>query len=210
MKVTGTTNSEGAELVAGRDALPNIKVEITAGAFRDSFDDMIFALEEPRMGTGALPQFLVAKKVSETHKLVLTGHGGDELFSGYPVFKFVLLTRLLRQNPAAVPAALRGIRVSEIPHLIYFSLLGRSGDRDRQFLPELFAKSEQRKALLPAFFNADNGDQGGRADLPAKGFDAYQTLLGQYLQDYLPGLLMVEDKISMAHGLEFADTISRQ
>ena len=36
----------------------------------------------------------------------------------------------------------------------------------------------------------------------ANGGAAYRELLATYIRDYLPGLLVVEDKVSMAHGLE--------
>jgi asparagine synthase (glutamine-hydrolysing) len=191
----------GAALVAKRNGLPNTRVEIDAAAFRDAFDDMVFALEEPRMGTGALPQYLVAKKVAETHKLILTGHGGDEFFSGYPVFKFALLSRLLRESPAAFLKLLARVRPSEVPHIAYFALSALFGKRDRQFLPRLFSPREQTEGLRPAFRPAANAKVDDRAKLPAD-TSTYERLIDQYLNAYLPGLLIVEDKISMAHGLE--------
>lgn len=189
----------GAALVARRNGLPNTRVEIDAAAFRDAFDDMVFALEEPRMGTGALPQYLVAKKVAETHKLILTGHGGDEFFSGYPVFKFALLSRLMRESPAAFLKLLARVRPSEVPHIAYFALSALFRRGERQFLPRLFSPREQAEGLKRAY-RLDNG--GARQSKYASRGSIYERLVDQYLSAYLPGLLIVEDKISMAHGLE--------
>ncbi|MBO6719061.1 MAG: asparagine synthase (glutamine-hydrolyzing) [Rhizobiaceae bacterium] len=194
--------ASGAELIARRFGLPNTKVEITADSFRDAFDEMVFALEEPRMGTGALPQYLVAQKVAETHKLILTGHGGDELFSGYPVFKYALLARLLRTSPTGFLQLLTRIRLSEVPHIVYFALSGLFG-HEKPFLPQLFSAREQEEAIRPDYragVGAPARDDA--AFTPAEGGDTYRALLTQYFRDYLPGLLVVEDKISMAHGLE--------
>lgn len=191
----------GAGLVARRQGLANTRVEIDARAFRDAFDDMVFALEEPRMGTGALPQYLVARKVAETHKMILTGHGGDEFFSGYPVFKFALLSKLLGQSPARFLRLLARIRPSEVPHIAYFALASLFRRGDRQFLPRLFSAREQAGALRPEFHSAAGAQRDATAQ-PSADTGAYGKLIDQYLNDYLPGLLIVEDKISMAHGIE--------
>jgi len=195
----------GAALVAHRHKLANTRVEIDAAAFRDAFDEMMFALEEPRMGTGALPQYLVARKVAETHKMILTGHGGDEFFSGYPVFKFALLSRLLRESPGGFLRLLMRLRLSELPHIVYFALSSFFGSRDRPFLPCLFHPREQAEGLRPEFrFEAAIDGHGKSATLNKSGTSpsTYERLIDQYLNAYLPGLLIVEDKISMAHGLE--------
>ena len=110
--------ASGAAMVAASRDLPHRLVSINAESFRTHFDDLVFALEEPRMGTGALPQYLVAKEVAKTHKVVLTGHGGDELFSGYPVFKYVRLIQSLRRNPGELFKALRSLRLSELPLIL--------------------------------------------------------------------------------------------
>ncbi|MDZ7601329.1 MAG: asparagine synthase (glutamine-hydrolyzing) [Hoeflea sp.] len=195
--------ASGAAMVAQSRNLPHRLVSIDADAFRTHFDDLVFALEEPRMGTGALPQYLVAKEVAKTHKVVLTGHGGDELFSGYPVFKYVLLAQALRNNPAAFLKALRSLRLSELPHIVYFALAAMSG-RERPFLPRLFAPALSQRLLRRAVSTALEASPDTVADPatgPATG-NAFDRLMRQYLTDYLPGLLVVEDKVSMAHALE--------
>jgi asparagine synthase (glutamine-hydrolysing) len=197
--------SDGAARVVSRHGLANIRVEITAEDFRAAFDDMVHALEEPRMGSGALPQYLVARKVAETRKMVLTGHGGDELFSGYPVFKYALLARLLREDRLGFLRLLARLRPSEVPHIVYFALSALSGRREKPFLAQLFPQQEQQRALREPFRLAapsQGAPQHDAAFVPAAGAAAYRALLAQYLRDYLPGLLCVEDKISMAHGLE--------
>jgi asparagine synthase (glutamine-hydrolysing) len=191
--------ASGAAQVAQSRNLPHRLVSINAEAFRTHFDDLVFALEEPRMGTGALPQYLVASDVAKTHKVVLTGHGGDELFSGYPVFKYVLLAQSLRRNPAAFLKALRSLRLSELPHIVYFALAALSG-REKPFLPRLFAPV-LRKRLLRADVTSALKTSPGTVKAPETG-TVFDRLMRQYLRDYLPGLLVVEDKVSMAHSLE--------
>ena len=38
---------------------------------------------------GSFSQYMVAKHAARDVKVILTGHGGDELFAGYPVFKAI-------------------------------------------------------------------------------------------------------------------------
>ena len=90
----------GARLVARQIGAQFTKVTIGAEDFRDAFDDVIWSLEEPRMGIGALPQFLVARAAAASRKVILTGHGGDELFSGYPVFKLGIIGAALQGGGA--------------------------------------------------------------------------------------------------------------
>ncbi|KGF67324.1 hypothetical protein LL06_23240 [Hoeflea sp. BAL378] len=191
--------ASGAAMVAQSRNLPHRQVSINAEDFRTHFDDLVFALEEPRMGTGALPQYLVARDVAKTHKVVLTGHGGDELFSGYPVFKYVLLAQTLRRDPAAFFKALRSLRLSELPHIVYFTLAGMSG-RERPFLPRLFSQALSQRLLRKSVSSALAASPSAAAE-PGSG-TAFDRLMRQYLRDYLPGLLVVEDKVSMAHSLE--------
>lgn len=198
----------GASLVAASVGLPHQAIEITADSFLNHFDEMIFALEEPRMGTGALPQYVVAKAAAKTHRAILTGHGGDELFSGYPVFKFVLLARIWRTMPITFIRLAASTRLSEWPHILYFAARAILNPNNHSFLPRLFSPAQQEQALQPEFKWGESKHGGHLSKLKDEAQSAcpnasgYTRLLHEYLKTYLPGLLLVEDKISMAHGLE--------
>lgn len=191
----------GAALTAASMKLSHQLVHIDAGRFEEHFDDMIYALEEPRMGTGALPQYLVAKKVAETHKVVLTGHGGDELFSGYPVFKYLALREACVKDRRNIWSLLCSLQISELPHIVYFMLSALLGRSDRPFLPVLFGRKQLSRLLRPEVCAAVlSPSYGSRGINPVR--MSFDELMRQYIKDYLPGLLVVEDKISMAHALE--------
>lgn len=189
----------GAAQISAAKQLRNVRVGIDARDFEVNFDELVFALEEPRMGTGALPQYMVAQEVAKTHKVVLTGHGGDELFSGYPVFKFVLLTQTFGRDWGAFMRCLRSLRLAEWPHVGYFALKAVGGSKTRPFLPTLFSAGAQKRLLRQKVSAAIESCV---EDLPVESASASRQLMSQYLSDYLPGLLVVEDKISMAHSLE--------
>lgn len=167
------------------------KIDINAESFIENFDNVIDSLDEPRMGMGAFSQYMVAKKVASNFKVILTGHGGDELFSGYPIFSYA-------KN------GFFGIKkLSELPHFIYFALSSFKGlfkSEHGYGLPVLWSVSEQKKLLgLPksVLFPWAQLEK-----LLGNEKDASNRIFKTYINAYLPALLIVEDKISMAHSIE--------
>jgi len=138
------------------------------------FPRLILHLEEPRMSF-SYPNYLTAGMTSRWVKVVLSGIGGDEIFGGYP----------WRYGFADGPAF----------HDRYFDYWNR-----------LFKPAELRKLIDPDFAaDVDFGRpraiydtiMGEVGDLPA-----LDQILYFESSTYLHGLLVVEDKVSMAHGLE--------
>lgn len=166
-------------------------VDIDASALTTHLDAITDALDEPRMGMGALSQYMVARTVADDYKVILSGHGGDELFSGYPVFAYA-------QN------GLTGMRkLSEFPHFAYFSLSdmeGRTRKEAGRGLPVLWPVAEQAKMTGSEQANIAPWTQ--LETWTGDAASASDRILLTYLKAYLPGLLVVEDKISMAHSLE--------
>ena len=167
------------------------KIDIHAESFIENFDNVIDSLDEPKMGMGAFSQYMVAKKVASNFKVILTGHGGDELFSGYPIFSYAK-NKFFGMK-----------KFSELPHFIYFALSNFKSlfkGEHGYGLPVLWSVSEQKKLLgLPKsvlfpWAQLEN--------LLGNEKDYSNRILKTYLSVYLPGLLIVEDKLSMAHSIE--------
>lgn len=196
--------ASGAELVARHCQARHTVVDIGPQDFSAHLDDLAYHLDQPRMGMGAFPQYMVARQVARTHKVVLTGHGGDELFSGYPIFKVLALHERLRVAPLEGLRGLLSVRPAELPHLAYFWPGPWQPPTHRQGLPVLFGGGQLHALLRPEVFcRLDlEGIAGSLERQVAAGRSDYERLLLTYLNVYLPGLLAVEDKISMAHSVE--------
>ncbi len=180
-----------ARILARSLGAPHHTVDIDSKALIADLDHVIDALDEPRMGIGAFSQYCVAKAAAKDYKVILTGHGGDELFSGYPVFAYA-------EN------GLAGLRkLSEVPHFGYFflsALSKRFRSEMGSHLPVLWPVEQQAqmtsldKTVLQPWTQLETWLEGASS--------ASDRVLLTYLKAYLPGLLLVEDKISMAHSLE--------
>jgi asparagine synthase (glutamine-hydrolysing) len=191
--------------IAGKIGSEHVRVDIGVDDLPRVFDKLVYSLDEPRMGMGAFPQYCVAERVSQTHKVVLTGHGGDELFSGYPVFK--LINALYGDGTNGLfgrLSALGSMRKAELPHLVYFLMSQMKSPRYKQFLPVLHSESQLKKGLKPEVWQhlAVQEPYQALVDLDSNKWNKEEVLYAHYLQTYLNGLLIVEDKISMAHSLE--------
>jgi asparagine synthase (glutamine-hydrolysing) len=178
------------------------EVCITAERFQKDFARVIYHLDEPTLGTGAFPQFCVADLVSRNVKVVLTGHGGDELFAGYVAYK----AASLRDAPGSLLPWLAHVRGSEIPRLAYFlagplvwpelvhGLFIMFGARARG---RIFGKA-LKKAVGGGYAPLD----AVKKILSGRTFTHTEQMLYLYLKTYLPTLFIQEDKVGMAHSIE--------
>lgn len=176
-----------ARQLAGRLGIAWHEVPIRPADLERDLDAVVRALDEPRMGMGSFPQYQVAREAARHRKVILAGHGGDELFAGYPLFKAFWIES--RWPSAASLASLVRSRAKEWPWIAnhaWHSLRRKP----RPFAPRLFRDEWLAGVPLASAFEARPEES------------ALEGLRRYYHEVYLPGLLVVEDKISMAHGLE--------
>ncbi len=171
-----------AEAMSARFKTEHYEMVLKAGDMERVLPDLAWHLEEPRVGQ-SYPNYYAAKLASKFVKVVMSGAGGDELFGGYP----------WRYYRAAVS--------NNFEHYVdqYYVFWQRLVDN--RHIKQLFAPIWEdvkhvwtRDIFRDVFSNHQN-----QLDRPE---DYINHSLYFEAKTFLHGLLVVEDKLSMAHSLE--------
>jgi len=217
LEFPGYDESEYAEIAAEVHGTDLRVRDITGQDFVDSIESVIHQLDYPIAGPGSFPQYMVSKLASESVKVVLGGQGGDEIFGGYSRYLIGYLGEALKAAISGKPDAKLPFSLNEIsPRLnqlyAYQSLLDdylRDGlqdpfhmkfhrlvDRGRDLGAEINPDAVNREHALAVYENAFS-------TIPALSTGNYYDMMAAFeLTFLLPGLLHVEDRMSMAHSIE--------
>jgi asparagine synthase (glutamine-hydrolysing) len=155
---------------------------LKAGDMERSLPKLAWHLEEPRVGQ-CYPNWYAAKLASKFVKVVLSGAGGDELFAGYPWRYY------------------RAVVNDDFDHYIekYFGFWQRLVPSD--LLPQVMRPVwDQARAVSPIDIFRDVFH--AHASELTRPEDYVNHSLYFEAKTFLNGLLIVDDKLSMAHGLE--------
>lgn len=172
-----------AEKLSNHFKTEHYEMVLHAGDMEYVLPRLIWHLEDLRVGQ-CYPNYYVAGLAGKFVRVVLSGSGGDELFAGYP-------WRYYRGMHAAGP--------EEFFHSYYdyWQRLIPDQDRGSFFAPSAWSDIRQHEP-----FEVFRGVFKGH-DLPLKTpADFVDASLYFETKTFLHGLLVVEDKLSMAHGLE--------
>jgi asparagine synthase (glutamine-hydrolysing) len=194
------------------------QIEIGADDFRDNIEKVIYHLDYPVAGPGAFPQYMVSRLAREHLAVVLGGQGGDEIFGGYARYLLayfeqcisaaidntyrngnyvVTLESILPNLPVlqAYKPMMQGFWREGLFDPIdarYFRLIDRSQD----FVDEIDWNALDKDGVYSRFEGIFNCADNVRKE-------AYFDKMTHFdLKCLLPALLHVEDRMSMAHGLE--------
>ncbi|SVD96408.1 uncharacterized protein METZ01_LOCUS449262, partial [marine metagenome] len=88
--------SNYAKIVSNNIGSKHYEVFPTAIDFSNTFENLIYHMDEPAAGPGIFPQYMVSKLASEQVKVVLGGQGGDEIFGGYARYAVAYLEQCLK------------------------------------------------------------------------------------------------------------------
>ncbi|WP_107687401.1 asparagine synthase (glutamine-hydrolyzing) [Campylobacter concisus] len=154
---------------------------LKSGDMERCLNDFAYHLEEPRVGQ-SYPNYYAAKLASKFSKVVLGGAGGDELFAGYP-------WRYYR--------AVNNINFDDYVDKYYgfWKRLLPNKDLKELFLP--IAKDVENVWTRDIFANIFIDKKTGQTPEEYINHSLYFEA-----KTFLHGLLVVEDKLSMAHSLE--------
>jgi len=173
-----------AELIANYFKTEHYEQVINAGDLRWSLPRVVWHLEDLRVGM-SYPNYYISRLASKFVKVCLQGTGGDELYGGYP-WRYYRIFKSLNQQEFFDN---------------YYGFWQRlvSDEYKQQLFHENVFKTidvnEPRKVFERVFtFNKKL-----KYDSPEQHI---KNSLYFEIKTFLPGLLLVGDKLSMANGLE--------
>lgn len=209
--------SQFAEDVAKENDFKLYQRIITSNDFVENIEKVIYHLDMPVAGPGSFCQYMIAETASSHRKVVLGGQGGDEIFGGYTRYLMAYFEQCIK---GAIDGTMNSGKFivtyqSIIPNLIclknykpmlkefwskglfepedrrYYSLVNRSAAITDCVRMEHCGNYNSYE-IFEKIFNSSNVNSSSYFDRMTH-FD-FKTLL--------PALLHVEDRMSMAHGLE--------
>jgi asparagine synthase (glutamine-hydrolysing) len=193
------------------------ELDIKSTDFVSSIHKIIYHLDQPVAGPGSFPQYQISQLASEHRKVVLGGQGGDEIFGGYARY-------LIAYFEQCIKGAIEGSLNNGNFVVTYESIISNL-ESLKQYKPllkqfwskGLFETIDRRYFDLvnraPTLEDEVNWDAIGKSSTCDEftkiflgdnvGHESYFDLMTHFdFKTLLPALLQVEDRMSMAHGLE--------
>ncbi|MBC8344448.1 MAG: asparagine synthase C-terminal domain-containing protein, partial [Bacteroidetes bacterium] len=179
----GFDERQKAEFLSNKFKTEHYEVVLKAGDMERVMKNLVWHLEDLRVGQ-SYPNFYVSRLASKFVKVVLSGAGGDELFAGYP--------------------------------WRYYRAIGHRSEDDymdnyyrywQRLIPDRTKPNFFRKEIYPDIWNYQTKDvfrsvMNGKTNTLESKEDYINRSLYFEITTFMHGLLVVEDKLSMAHGLE--------
>jgi len=173
-----------AELMANYFKTEHYEQVINAGDLSWSLPRVVWHLEDLRVGM-SYPNYYISRLASKFVKVCLQGTGGDELYGGYP-WRYYRVFNSLNQK--------------EFFNQYYgfWQRLVNDEEKVNLFTKDVYAKIDiqEPRQIFERVFTFNNKLQ---YDTPEQHIN---NSLYFEIKTFLPGLLLVGDKLAMANGLE--------
>jgi asparagine synthase (glutamine-hydrolysing) len=178
----GFDEREKAEMISAIYKTEHYEMVLKSGDMERCMQKLIWHLEDPRVGQ-SYPNFYAAKLAGKFVKVVLGGTGGDELFGGYP-WRYYRIAASADFEDYVDNYYLYWQRL--VPNRLLQKVFSPVWEKVKHVWTRDILESVLRK----------------RKDSLERPQDYVNNSLYLEAKTFLHGLLLVEDKLSMAHGLE--------
>jgi len=209
--------SDYARTLADERGLDLHVVDISADDFVREIGRVIYHLDFPVAGPGSFPQFMVSEAAAREGKVILGGQGGDEVFGGYTRYLIAYFEQCIKAaidgtadsgnfvvTYESIIPQLRSLQ-SYKPLLKQFWREGLFDELDARY----FRLIDRAPGVADLVDTATLGDYDPFASFAEifngrnVGHESYFDKMTHFdFKTLLPALLQVEDRVSMAHGLE--------
>jgi len=206
-----------ARALADSQGLDLREVDIGADDFLSAIESVVYHMDYPAAGPGSFPQYVVSQAAAREVKVILGGQGGDEIFGGYTRY-------LIAYFEQCIKAAIDGTMHSGNFVVTYESIIPNLvALRGYKPLLKEFWREGLFEDLDARYFRLINRAPhlNGEVDIDSLGgyspFETFKEIFNGHnvghesyfdkmthfdFKTLLPALLQVEDRVSMAHGLE--------
>lgn len=195
---------EFSDLAAAAVGSEHHRIFLDQNAMIADHSDIIYALDMPVAGYSA-PYRSMARAVRERVRVVMTGHGGDELAAGYPKYIALQLAHDLNEAAKGKPVT---IKTEHMRYLTQFEgqarqILSKAAFTGNQTIYQtaLDRSSYLLPHINPALRVSDRNVIEEAMKLTGEG-TLLRKLLRLDFHTLLPALLHVEDRTSMFENLE--------
>ncbi len=175
-----------AEFLSNLVKTEHYEVVLKAGDMERVMDDLVWHIEDLRVGQ-CYPNYYVSRLAGKFVKVALSGAGGDEIFAGYPWRYYRAVTNDNFDDYAD-------------KYYRYWQRLIPDSYKPRFFQPDVFPEVwnyQTRDVFRDVLGGVMREDS---TEITPEDYVNYSLYFES--KTFLHGLLMVDDKLSMAHGLE--------
>jgi asparagine synthase (glutamine-hydrolysing) len=209
--------SRYARAVADQAEVQLHEIAITEHDFVAAMPKVIYHLDYPVAGPGSFPQYMVAQTVAKHVKVVLGGQGGDEVFGGYARYLIAYWEQCIKgaidgtmdsgnfvvTYESIIPnlQTLRGYKpliqefwaegIFEERDRRYYRLINRANTFGNIVNWQIFPQPSSVDEFREIFWGRNVGKE-----------SYFDSMTHFDFKTLLPALLQVEDRMSMAHGIE--------